>query len=37
MFDAIFWFIVGALVGWNLPQPVWAKDLVEKVKSVLVK
>lgn len=38
MFDILFWFCAGLLVGWNvLPQPVWVKSLctkaVDTVKS----
>lgn len=31
MFSFIFGFIVGALVGWNFPQPQYAKDLQVKL------
>lgn len=24
MLDVLFWVAVGALVGWNFPQPFWA-------------
>jgi hypothetical protein len=33
MLTALFWFVVGAFVGWNLPQPDWAYNLQEKVKD----
>jgi hypothetical protein len=33
MLSAIFWILVGAFVGWNLPQPEWAKRVEEKVKN----
>jgi hypothetical protein len=33
MLEAIFWLLVGAFIGWNLPQPEWAKDLEEKAKK----
>lgn len=33
MLEAIFWLLVGAFIGWNLPQPEWAKNLEEKVKN----
>lgn len=38
MFEILFWFSVGLLVGWNvLPQPTWVKSLytgaVDTVKS----
>lgn len=24
MVEILFWVFVGALIGWNLPQPIWA-------------
>jgi len=30
MLEAIFWILVGAFVGWNLPQPAWARNFQEK-------
>jgi len=33
MVETIFWFFVGAVVGWVFPQPKWAEPVVEKVKS----
>ena len=29
--STLFWIGVGAFIGWNLPQPAWAKSLQEKV------
>jgi hypothetical protein len=37
MLSAIFWFAVGAVVGWVVPQPEWAKPVVDKVKSLVGK
>ena len=31
MFDLLFWVAVGLVVGWNLPQPWWAKMVQEKI------
>lgn len=35
------WLIIGILIGWNLPQPSWAKVAQEKVvahiKSFIIK
>lgn len=32
MVSALFWFVVGLLVGWNLlKQPEWVKAGVDKV------
>lgn len=37
MLEAIFWVVVGAFVGWTIPQPEWAKKaqafVTEKIKS----
>lgn len=37
MLETIFWILVGAFVGWNLPQPVWAQVMQEKIKLLLIK
>lgn len=31
MLSAMFWVAVGALVGWNLPQPAFAKTAQDKI------
>lgn len=33
MFEILIGVFVGLLVGWNLPQPQWAKHISEKIKS----
>jgi hypothetical protein len=33
MLSSIFWLAVGAFVGWNLPQPEFAKNIQNKVTS----
>lgn len=33
MLTSIICLVVGLFVGWNLPQPEWAKDFQEKVKD----
>ncbi len=37
MLEAIFWLALGAFVGWNFPQPQFAKNLQEKVKGLFNK
>lgn len=41
MFDMLFWLAVGAFVGWNLPQPAFAKAIQSKAvtfaKSLFIK
>lgn len=31
MLEALFWIAVGALIGWNFPQPAWAKAAQDKL------
>lgn len=26
MLEIIFWTLIGAFIGWNFPQPSWAKN-----------
>lgn len=35
MLEAIFYIAIGAFVGWNLPQPAWAKSLQSKAVDIL--
>ena len=37
MLETVFWILVGAFIGWNIPQPQFAKNLEEKVKSLFTK
>jgi hypothetical protein len=30
MLSTLFWICVGIVIGWNLPQPPWAKALQDK-------
>ncbi len=30
MIETLFCIAIGILIGWNLPQPSWAKDLQDK-------
>jgi hypothetical protein len=30
MLENLFWIAVGAFIGWNFPQPVWAKNFQDK-------
>lgn len=34
MLETIFWIAVGALIGWNFPQPQFAKNLQAKLLSL---
>lgn len=35
MLTTLFWICVGILIGWNLPQPTWAKTMQEKVVAAI--
>jgi hypothetical protein len=37
MLDTILWLAVGAFIGWNFPQPAFAKAFQEKVLSLFAK
>jgi hypothetical protein len=34
MLDTLFWFAPGAFVGWNFPQPEFAKRIQAKVLAM---
>lgn len=33
MVETLFWIVVGAVIGWVVPQPAWAAPLVERVSK----
>jgi uncharacterized membrane protein len=33
MFELLIGAVVGALVGWSIPQPAWAAAIVAWIKS----
>jgi hypothetical protein len=35
MLSTLFWIAVGIVIGWNLPQPPWAKELQAKITGAL--
>jgi len=35
MLTILFWVSVGILVGWNLPQPAWARTLQDKAVAAI--
>jgi len=35
MWSTLFWICVGILIGWNLPQPAWAKSLQDKTVAAI--
>jgi hypothetical protein len=37
MFTLILGFVIGAFVGWSVPQPAWAAAFVAKLKAKFAK
>ncbi len=37
MATILFWVGIGAFIGWNIPQPTWAKRLQNKVVEAFQK
>jgi hypothetical protein len=35
MLYALFWIAVGVVIGWNWPQPRWARDVQQKLLSIV--
>ena len=35
MFTAIIFIIIGIVIGWNVAQPPWAKDLQDKAVTAV--
>lgn len=35
MFAVLFGIAIGLFIGWNLPQPKWAKDIQEKISGTV--
>lgn len=35
MWSTLFWVCVGIVIGWNLPQPTWAKSLQDKAVTAI--
>ncbi len=31
----LFWVLIGAFIGWNFPQPWWAKYIQDKIMERL--
>ena len=29
--ETLFWILVGAFIGWNFPQPAWARTIQARV------
>ncbi len=34
MLETALYVLIGALIGWNFPQPFWAKQLQAKVEQL---
>lgn len=37
MLETLFWLAIGAFVGWNFPQPQFAKNIQAKAVAVFRK
>lgn len=37
MLDILFWLLLGAFIGWNLPQPPWAVFVENKARELVTK
>ncbi|MGD8206769.1 MAG: hypothetical protein PVH47_01700 [Thiohalocapsa sp.] len=35
MWSILFWIVVGVVIGWNLPQPSWAKSLQDRLVAAI--
>lgn len=33
MFEFIVGVVVGVVVGWSVPEPLWVADLIAKIKE----
>jgi len=37
MLETVFWILVGAFIGWHVPQPQWAATLKGKILGLFEK
>lgn len=37
MLETVFWIALGAFIGWNMPQPEFAKNLQAKIMAMMSK
>ncbi len=37
MIEAVFWLVIGALIGWHFPEPHWIKAAKTKVTTMFKK
>lgn len=37
MLETVFWISLGAFIGWNIPQPEFAKNLQAKIMAMMSK
>ncbi len=35
MITALFFIAIGIVIGWNLPQPPWARELQDKAREAI--
>jgi hypothetical protein len=37
MLEILLWLAIGAFVGWNFPQPFWAKMIQDRITGFINK
>lgn len=37
MLETVFWIALGAFIGWNMPQPEFAKNFQAKIMAMMSK
>jgi hypothetical protein len=37
MLETLFWLALGAFIGWNFPQPEFAKNIQKKLVDTFIK
>jgi hypothetical protein len=37
MIDTLLWIAIGTFIGWNFPQPFWAKAIQSKLVDMFKK
>ena len=33
--STLFWITIGMFIGWNLPQPAWARQLQQQIVATV--
>lgn len=35
MIEVAIYILIGAFIGWNLPQPSWAKNVQDRIVNII--